>query len=49
MDAVLLKALNGTQLLVLRSKECKCNYKLHYEVRFYIRMEGKERGYFFLI
>jgi len=33
-DAVLLKAQNGTQVLVLRSKECKCTYKLHYEVRF---------------
>jgi hypothetical protein len=32
MDAVLLKAQNGTQAQVLRSKECKCNYKLYYEV-----------------
>jgi hypothetical protein len=31
MDAVLLKAQNGTQVPVLRSKECKCAYKLHYE------------------
>ena len=32
MDAVLLGAQNLTELLVLSSKECKCAYKLHYEV-----------------
>jgi len=32
LDAVLLKAQNGTQVIVLGFEECKCPYKLHYEV-----------------